>query len=93
MKRLVTIVCVDEGRDFCLKYYWDENGSLSVDEEKVKKVKPVLKSLSKEFLSAEYYEREIHEFFGVVFEGNARLEEHLFLPDKGVPKYPLRKGD
>jgi NADH-quinone oxidoreductase subunit B len=49
-----------------------------------------VKSLSGMFPSADYMEREMHEFFGVTFEGNPWMgRKFLLAPD--TPEYPLRK--
>ncbi len=49
-----------------------------------------VKSLSSLYPSADYMEREMHEFFGVVFEGNPWMgRKFLLAPD--TPEYPLRK--
>jgi len=40
--------------------------------------------------SADYQEREMHEFFGVMFEGNPWMGRKFFLA-KDSPEYPLRK--
>lgn len=51
---------------------------------------PRIKSVSSMFPSADYMEREMHEFFGVVFEGNSWMgRKFLLAPD--TPEYPLRK--
>ncbi len=51
---------------------------------------PEVKSLAKIFPSADYLEREMHDFFGVVFEGNPWTgRKFLLAPD--APEYPLRK--
>ncbi|MEM0331610.1 MAG: NADH-quinone oxidoreductase subunit NuoB [Archaeoglobaceae archaeon] len=51
---------------------------------------PKLKSLSDIFPSADYMEREMHEFFGVFFEGNPHMGSRFLLaPDS--PEFPLRK--
>lgn len=49
-----------------------------------------VKSLAKLFPSADYLEREMHDFFGVVFEENPwNGRKFLLAPD--APEYPLRK--
>jgi len=50
---------------------------------------PYAPSLSSVFGSALWYEREIHEFFGVRFEGHPNMA-YLFLHG-GIDFYPLRK--
>ncbi len=56
---------------------------------KIDPVKPVLPTISGIFASAYWYEREIREFYGVLFEGHPNLT-YLFLHD-GIDFYPLRK--
>ena len=49
-----------------------------------------IKSVADIFPSVDYMEREMHELFGVVFEGNEWMGRNFLLaPD--TPKYPLRK--
>ncbi|AGK61716.1 NADH dehydrogenase subunit B /NADH dehydrogenase subunit C [Archaeoglobus sulfaticallidus PM70-1] len=51
---------------------------------------PRFPSLRSFWESADYMEREMHEFFGVWFEGNPAMGERFLLaPD--TPDYPLRK--
>jgi len=51
---------------------------------------PKVKSLATIFPSADYLEREMHDFFGVIFEGNPWTGKKFMLaPD--APEYPLRK--
>jgi len=89
-KRLVSIICIDEG-NFRLIYQFDNRGKIEPLEISVPRKKPIVKSISKTFPNSEFYEREIHDFFGVEFEGNPRLHEKLFLPDGWRGKPPLRK--
>ena len=51
---------------------------------------PVLPSLSDIWLSAEFQEREVYEFFGVKFEGHPDLRPLLLTPDIAALR-PLRK--
>jgi NADH-quinone oxidoreductase subunit C len=44
------------------------------------------------FPSAEFYEREIHDFFNIEFKGNLRLHEKMFLPDGWKGRPPLQKN-
>ena len=51
---------------------------------------PKIESLADIWPSADYMEREMHEFFGVWFEGNEWMgRKFLLAPD--TPEYPLRK--
>ncbi len=51
---------------------------------------PKVPSIAGIFPSADYMEREMHELFGVWFEGNPWMGRN-FLLDPDTPKYPLRK--
>ncbi len=59
--------------------------SLSVDSQT-----PQAPSISSIYEGAYFWEREIHEFFGVVFTGHRNLT-YLFLHEE-IDHYPLRKG-
>lgn len=52
--------------------------------------KPVMPSLTSVWLSAEFMEREVFEFFGVEFEGHPDLKPLLLIPPLAEKK-PLRK--
>ena len=88
--RIVSIICIDEG-DFRLIYMFDKKGKIENLEVFLPKKKPLIKSISDIFPSSEFYEREIHDLFGVEFKGNPRLHDKLFLPDDWKGKPPLRK--
>jgi len=90
--RLIAIVCRHE-KDFYLDYYFDYQGRISVLKFKVPKKKPVIESIVADFPGADYYEREIHDFFGVEFSGNPNLHLKLFLPDDWNEKPPMLKDD
>ncbi len=51
---------------------------------------PVAPSMSAIYSSAYWYEREIHEFYGVLFTGHPNMT-YLFLHND-IHDYPLRKG-
>ncbi len=51
---------------------------------------PHVDTMSTIFDGTAWYEREIHEFFGVVFDGHPNMG-YFFLHD-GIDIYPLRKG-
>jgi len=57
---------------------------------KISRKDPKVPSLTELFPSADYMEREMHEFFGVVFEGNNWMGRK-FLLDESITYYPLRK--
>ncbi|OYT34908.1 F420H(2):quinone oxidoreductase [Archaeoglobales archaeon ex4484_92] len=56
----------------------------------VPRSEPKIKSLAEIFPSADYMEREMHDFFGVIFDGNEWMGRKFILaPD--TPEHPLRK--
>lgn len=85
--RLMAISAVDEGNSITLCYhFWDnkkEMLNLKVS------VKDRIRTISDMIPNALGYEREIHDLFGVEFEG-AKLKP-LLIP-KGYKKHPLRKA-
>lgn len=90
--RLITITCVDEGKNFVLRYQFDRDGKVVEAVISVPKARPVVESVSDIFPSAGFlYEREIHDVFDVEFKGNPRLHEKLFLAEKWRSGHPLRK--
>jgi NADH-quinone oxidoreductase subunit D len=56
---------------------------------KIEPDKSVAPTISHIYTMARWYEREIHEFFGVYFDGHPNLT-YLFLHE-GIDLYPLRK--
>jgi NADH-quinone oxidoreductase subunit C len=91
--RLITISAFDSRGCFHLLYHFDINGIKTL-KVLVPEKKPVIPSIMDIFLSAEFYEREIHDFFGIEFKGNPKLHEKLFLPDNWQGNPPLKKdGD
>ena len=90
-QRLISIVCIDNPKDFGLDYYFDKAGKINIVSFTIPKSKPVLESIMDIFPNADYYEREIHDFFGVEFEGNPKLHLKLFLADDWKEKPPLLK--
>ena len=91
LRHLSTITGIDLGKDIGV-YYHLLGGeiaiSLRVD---TPKTEPRLPSIISLIPGAVFYEREIHDMFGVFFEGHPDLSP-LILPD-GWPKdvFPLRK--
>ena len=80
--RLVSIVCVQKEEGFKLIYFFDEKGKVTTKERNI--TSRVTKSIMTEHPSAEFYEREIHDFYDVEFEGNNRLHP-LFISEEDRP--------
>lgn len=51
---------------------------------------PVFKTIEHIYPGVKYYERDVHEFFGVEFEGNDESSKHLFL-EMWTADPPMRK--
>lgn len=90
-KRIVAITAIDEIDFFSVLYQFDLDGNIFQLRVKLDKQKPIVQSIHSLFPSAIYYECEIHDFFGIEFEGNNRLHDKLFLPDDFKDKPPLLK--
>ncbi len=93
--RLISITVVDKG-DLEVIYHYDDGKKVTKETRKLKRSKPVTKSVVSEYPSAEIFEREAHDLFGVEFEGNPHLHEPVFLPEgyHGKPPYlkEVKKG-
>ena len=93
-KQLSMITCVDwidEG-EFQLVYIlfnWDQPIRIQV-RTRIKRTAPVFRTMMPIFANAKYYERDVHEFFGIEFVGNPDSLKQLFLEGwDDLP--PLRK--
>jgi NADH-quinone oxidoreductase subunit C len=89
--RLITISALNSRGYYHLLYHFDIEG-IKTFKVLVPKKKPVIPSIVDTFPSAEFYEREIHDFFGIEFKGNPKLHERIFLPDDWEDKHPLKKN-
>jgi NADH:ubiquinone oxidoreductase subunit C len=88
---LSTITAVELEKNIEILYHMFFQNALVTLRVQVPNVKPILPSIIDIIPGAMLYEREIHDFFGVTFEGNPELSP-LLLPDnwpEGV--YPLKK--
>ncbi|KYK35658.1 MAG: hypothetical protein AYK18_02735 [Theionarchaea archaeon DG-70] len=88
--RLITISALDSRGCYHLLYHFDVNG-IKTFKVLVPEKKPKIESIVDISPSAEFYEREIHDFFDIEFKGNPRLHEKMFLPDDWKNKPPLLK--
>jgi len=93
-RQLSLVTCIDwiEENKFELAYVlfnWT-NGITFLVKTKIDRKNPEYISIIDIFPGARYYERDIHEFFGVKFEGNSDFEKPLFL-ELWDDKPPMRK--
>ena len=88
---LEDMCCVDYVDYLEVVYFFNHHNTLCRIKTtlKVEADKPAAPTISHIYKMASWYEREIHEFFGVLFEGHPGLT-YLFLHD-GIDHYPLRK--
>ncbi|RAO99305.1 NADH dehydrogenase [Petrotoga sp. 9PW.55.5.1] len=93
-KQLSLLTCVDwiKENKFELVYIlfnWT-NAITFIVRTKIERENPQYISIVNIFPGAKYYERDVHEFFGVKFEGNEDSEKPLFL-ELWDDKPPMKK--
>jgi NADH:ubiquinone oxidoreductase subunit C len=91
---LGTITCVENGENFEILYHiaQDKTGNLLTVRDVIKIEGAKTKSITPLFQSAVWYEKEIDDLFGVVFEGLPQANRYP-LPDKWpTGDHPLRKS-
>jgi NADH-quinone oxidoreductase subunit D len=88
---LAALICVDYVEYLELVYIFSNHASLCKVKValKIDPARPVAPTISMVFDCAYWYEREIREFYGVLFDGHPNLT-YLFLHE-GIDSYPLRK--
>lgn len=90
---LSTITAMDLGEQIELLYHFWKDKTFAVVKTQVPKSDPKLSSITGAVPAAVFYEAEVKDLLGVVFEGNPFMKTHLLLPDeypKDAPP-PLRK--
>lgn len=90
---LATITGLDEGETLAIFYHFWKGSSFITIKTSVPKANPKLPSVSGSLPSAVFYEAEIMDMLGVVFDGNPMVGKKLLLPDAYPPEAPpiLRK--
>jgi len=88
---ITTMTGLDLGEKLEVVYHLDKDGVQLSLKTTIPESHPVLKSITDVLPGAVFYEREVHDLLGVVFEGHPDLSP-LVLPE-GWPKglHPLRK--
>ena len=88
---LITITCIDHGNELELCYHLTNGPLIITVRTKLPYSQLIITTLTDLAPGASLYEREIHDLFGVTFEGHPNLAP-LLLPDNW-PKnvHPLRK--
>jgi len=91
--RFSTITSIEQRGHYELMYHMNldsEGVTVSVCVE-VKKPEPSIRSVTDAIEGAEWVEREIHEMFGIDFEGHPHLKRLLLPDDWPDGQYPYRK--
>lgn len=92
-EHLSAISCVDwiNDREFELVYhFWSYRDSCLVSvKTRIDREEAAMDTLTDLWQPASFFERDIHEMFGVVFRGNTDLEKYILTDWNGPP--PMRK--
>ncbi len=93
IRHLITITGIDEGEKICIIYHFWENKNFVNVIVRIEKTNLRVKSITSLIPGAIFYEAEVHDMLGVLFEGNPLMETRLLLPDTYPPDLPppLRK--
>ncbi len=91
--RFATASCVDTRRGYEILYHFpfDSEGIILSLKVLVSREEPVVPSLARLRRAFEWIEREIHEFFGVIFEGHPDLRPLLSSEDRPPKFFPFRR--
>lgn len=95
---LTTVTGMEKEKEFVVIYHLQYRNEetekeipINVFVTKISKEKPKTPSLVDFFVAADYYEREVYDFFGIYFENHPYMER-LILPEKWPSDiHPLRK--
>jgi len=92
-EHLSAISCVDwiaEAEFELVYHFWSYRDSCMVSAKtRIPRDPGSMATITDLWLPASFFERDIHEFYGVVFEGNTDLERYILTDWKGPP--PMRK--
>lgn len=89
-KRLITLTAMVYGLNYHLLYQFDEKGTIFILKMIFPKSKNHVESIINIFPSANIMERELHDLFGIEFDGNPNMDHKLFLADDWKEKPPRR---
>jgi NADH:ubiquinone oxidoreductase subunit C len=89
---LSAISCIDETDSFALIYHlWSGEGSMVSVRAKIPKAKPEIETVTGIFPSANLFERENHDLFGVEPTGHPDLRRLMLNEDWPEGEFPMRK--
>lgn len=88
---IATITGIDDGNEIEAIYHFTRKDLVLSLKTRVSKEEPVLPTITDIIPGSAFYEREVHDLFGIQFEGNPDLSP-LLLPDHWPSDvYPLRR--
>jgi len=92
-EHLSAISCVDwiaEAEFELVYHFWSYRDNYMVSAKtRIQREPGMMATITDLWLPSSFFERDIHEFYGVVFEGNTDLERYILSDWKGPP--PMRK--
>jgi NADH:ubiquinone oxidoreductase subunit C len=91
-ERLIAISCIDNKDHFEFFYHFEGKKDVESLHFKMGRDEGV-PSISEAFPGALLFEREIHDLFGIRFEGNKDIDFPLVLPDDYDKKPPMRSDE
>jgi NADH-quinone oxidoreductase subunit C len=93
VEHLSAISCVDwiaEAEFELVYHFWSYRDSCLISvRTRIDREPASMATITDLWLPASFFERDIHEFYGVVFQGNTDLERYILTDWKGPP--PMRK--
>ena len=90
--RLITISAADNSRTLELIYHLTGSHRMVIScAIELPRDMPVCPTTSDILIPSGIYERQIHDLFGIVFEGNPNLKKIILNEDWPENEYPLRK--
>jgi NADH:ubiquinone oxidoreductase subunit C len=81
VKHLSTITGLDDGETVEIDYQFSHGDKIIVVKTSVPKTDPKIQTCTAVIPGAILYEMEVHDMFGVSFEGNPWMDRKLLLPD------------
>jgi len=87
-KRLIAVTATVEGNDYNLFYQFDDKNGIYILKIIFSKKENHIASIINIFPSANIMERELHDLFGIEFDGNPNMSHKLFLAEDWEDKPP-----
>ncbi len=91
--RFIIASGTDIGKTFEIVYHFsnDKTGLIANVRVRIPKQKPEVASLTPLFVAADWIEREMHELFGIVFEGHPEMRSLLSDGNWDANEFPMKK--